>query len=97
MPSIWRINILCIPNQCGNCRLGTNIFRIFGTFEAEEEKVEYGIVRQVHSNNILTLNLHEFIDMLRDIAKPGPIAQRLKHIWAPPEWEREPRKQPIEP
>ena len=71
--------------------------RLFGTFAAEEEKVEYGIVRQVHSYNILTLNFHEFIDMLRDIAKPGPIAQRLKHIWAPPEWEREPRKQPIEP
>jgi len=36
----------------------------------------------------LTLNLHEFIDMMKDVAKPGPLMQRLKHIWAPPEWER---------
>jgi len=50
--------------------------------------VEYGIVRQVKSNNILTLNLHEFRDMVKDMAKPGPIWQRLKHLWAPPEWER---------
>lgn len=62
--------------------------RWFGTFAPEEEKVEYGIVRQVHSHNILTLNFHEFIDMMKDVAKPGPLMQRLKHIWAPPEWER---------
>lgn len=62
--------------------------RLFGTFAPEEEPVEYGIVRQVHSHNILTLNFHEFIDMVRDMAKPGPLLQRLKHLWAPPEWQR---------
>ncbi len=62
--------------------------RLFGTFVAEEEKVDYGIVRQIRSNNILTLNLHEFIDMMRDVARPGPFWLRLKHLWAPPEWQR---------
>lgn len=62
--------------------------RLFGTFEEEVEPVEYGIVRQVHSNNIITLNLHEFMDMVKDMMKPGPLSQRLKHLWAPPEWER---------
>lgn len=62
--------------------------RLFGTFAEEKETVEYGIVRQVQSNNILTLNLHEFRDMVKDMSKPGPIWQRLKHLWAPPEWER---------
>ncbi len=62
--------------------------RWFGTFAEEKEPVEYGIVRQIHSHNILTLNFHEFIDMMKDVAKPGPLLQRMKHIWAPPEWER---------
>jgi sterol desaturase/sphingolipid hydroxylase (fatty acid hydroxylase superfamily) len=62
--------------------------RIFGTYEPEVEKVEYGIVRQVKSHNFLVLNVHEFVDMLRDVAAPGPLWQRLRHLWMPPEWER---------
>lgn len=62
--------------------------RLFGTFAEEVEPVEYGIVRQVKSNNILTLNFHEFRDMVKDMARPGPLWLRLKHLWAPPEWER---------
>ncbi len=62
--------------------------RWFGTFAEEVEAVDYGIVKQVHSNNILTLNFHEFFDMVRDMLRPGPLWLRLKHVWAPPEWER---------
>lgn len=62
--------------------------RWFGTFEPEEEAVVYGIPKQVHSHNILTLNFHEFLDMWRDVLRPGPLWLRLKHLWAPPEYER---------
>lgn len=62
--------------------------RLFGTFAEEKEPVEYGIVRQVRSDNIITLNFHEFMDMVKDMRKPGPLWQRIKHVWAPPEWER---------
>ncbi|MGH8506372.1 MAG: sterol desaturase family protein [Stenotrophobium sp.] len=62
--------------------------RWFGTWEPEGEKEVYGITRQVHSYNLLTLNFHEFIDMFRDVLRPGPLALRLKHVWAPPEWTR---------
>lgn len=67
--------------------------RCFGTFAKEEQPVDYGIVKQVHSNNILTLNFHEFFDMLHDVLRPGPLWLRLKHLWAPPEWERPPLRQ----
>jgi len=65
--------------------------RWFGTYaeEQEDNPVDYGITRQVHSYNILTLNFHEFIDMWKDVFKPGPLSQRLKHLWAPPEWKRD--------
>lgn len=70
--------------------------RLFGTFAEEVEPVEYGIVRQVHSNNIITLNFHEFVDMVKDMLKPGPLWLRLKHLWAPPEWERPGLERPLE-
>lgn len=62
--------------------------RIFGTFEPEVAPVDYGIVRQPKTNNIWTLNTHEWRDMFSDALKPGPLWQRIKHIWAPPEWIR---------
>ena len=54
----------------------------------EEEPVDYGIPRQIRSYNFLVLNFHEFVDMWRDVLAPGPLWQRLKHLWKPPEWER---------
>lgn len=62
--------------------------RLFGTFEPEVETVEYGIVRQPKTDNIWTLNTHEWKDMFGDALKPGNWWLRLKHIWAPPEWAR---------
>ena len=59
--------------------------RLFGSFEPEVEKVEYGIPRPVNSHNILTLNFLEFIDMWRDVARPAPLWQRLRHLWMPPD------------
>lgn len=66
--------------------------RWFGTYEEENEPVDYGIPRQVHSTNLWTLNMHEFLDMWRDVLRPGPLWQRLKHLWAPPEWQRPARE-----
>ena len=63
--------------------------RIFGTFEKEVEKPEYGIVNQIQSYNFLVLNFHEMVDMLRDVMSPGPLGQRLKHLVMPPDWKRE--------
>lgn len=63
--------------------------RLFGTFVEEDEPVDYGILRQVHSRNLLKLNFHEFADLWRDVRRPGPLWLRLKHLWAPPEWRRD--------
>lgn len=61
---------------------------IFSTYEAEKEKVEYGIVKQIKSYNWFVMNLHELVDMIRDVMAPGKLSERLKHLWKPPEWER---------
>jgi sterol desaturase/sphingolipid hydroxylase (fatty acid hydroxylase superfamily) len=62
--------------------------RMFGTYEPELERVDYGIPQQIRSYNFLVLNLHELVDMLRDALAPGPWRQRLKHLWMPPDWTR---------
>lgn len=63
--------------------------RLFGTFEPEQEKVIYGITNQIESNNPLILNIHELVDMLRDAMAPGPVSERIKHFFMPPDWTRE--------
>lgn len=62
--------------------------RLFGTFVPEMEPCDYGIVRQVYTRNPLVMVLHEWAALLHDLCRPGPVAARLKHLWAPPEWQR---------
>jgi sterol desaturase/sphingolipid hydroxylase (fatty acid hydroxylase superfamily) len=71
--------------------------RLFGTFTPETEPVDYGLVRPVQSTNPLWLTLHEWAAMGRDMARPGPWAQRLKHLWGPPEWTRETERSAMSP
>lgn len=61
--------------------------RWFGTYAEEKEAVDYGIVKQIHSYNFITLNLHEFKDMWRDIFMAKTISDRLKHLILPPAWQ----------
>lgn len=60
----------------------------FGTYAEEVETVEYGITEQIRSYNFLVLNVHEMVDMLRDVCAPGPLWQRVQHLWMPPDWQR---------
>jgi sterol desaturase/sphingolipid hydroxylase (fatty acid hydroxylase superfamily) len=62
--------------------------RLFGTFVDEDEAVDYGLVRQVSTHNLIWLNAHEWVAMLKDVRQPGPWSLKLKHLWAPPEWQR---------
>ena len=64
--------------------------RLFGSFvdEAATEPPEYGITRPVPSNNLFVLWTHEYVDLFRDMARPGRLWSRLNHLWQPPEWER---------
>ncbi|HEX4896264.1 MAG TPA: sterol desaturase family protein [Solimonas sp.] len=62
--------------------------RWFGTWEPERAPVDYGIPRQIQSNNLWTLNTHEFLAMWREVGKPGSLWQRLKPLWMPPDYVR---------
>lgn len=63
--------------------------RWFGSFVAEEEPAQYGVIHPpLRPRNLWRVNVDEFVAMWRDAARPGPWAQRLRHFWAPPGYER---------
>lgn len=64
--------------------------RMFGTFAAEraDQPIAYGITRPVHTTSLIVSWTHEYVDMVRDMLKPGSLIERLKPLWMPPEWER---------
>ena len=43
--------------------------KIFGTFQREEEKVIYGLTRNIHSNNPITINFIEYKNIWKDVKK----------------------------
>lgn len=73
--------------------------RLFGTFTTEraDQPIEYGITRPVGGNGLLISWLHEYRDMFGDMARSGPLSQRLKHLWMPPEWERDSTVEKVPP
>ena len=60
---------------------------LFGTYEPELEPVVYGLTRNVGSHNPVTLTFHEARAMFRDVARPGPLRQRLMYLFGPPGWQ----------
>jgi sterol desaturase/sphingolipid hydroxylase (fatty acid hydroxylase superfamily) len=64
--------------------------RLFGTFEPEDLRnpPQYGITTPVPSSNLLVLWTHEYVDLFRDMSRPGSVLSRLQHLWNPPEWQR---------
>jgi len=66
---------------------------LFGTYAAEDpaEPPDYGVVSQYNKPpcyNPISLTFREYCRIFDDMARPGPIAHRLKHLWGPPEWVR---------
>ncbi len=70
--------------------------RLFGTFveETADDPPDYGIRRQIRTDNPISTVFHEWRDMLREAARPGPWSLRLAHLWKPPEWERPRAEEP---
>ena len=61
--------------------------RMFGTFvpELDEDKPEYGLVRQLDSYNLFTVAFHEWIDLFKDVFQKGlSLKQRILFAFAAP-------------
>ncbi|MGO4816954.1 sterol desaturase family protein [Flavobacterium sp. W22_SRS_FP1] len=58
--------------------------RIFGTFEAEEEQAVYGITTPLNTYNPVTLNFHEWKDMLLDVIKSRSLKEAYAMMFTSP-------------
>ena len=67
--------ILCIWDQ------------LFGTYEAETEKVIYGLTDNIGTHNPLKVNAFEYWKIITDIQKSHTVAEVLRSMFAPPEWQ----------
>jgi sterol desaturase/sphingolipid hydroxylase (fatty acid hydroxylase superfamily) len=64
--------------------------RIFGTFvrEVDAEPIRYGIIKQLHSYNILWAAFHEWIGIARDLWT-APWRHKLSYALRPPGWSHD--------
>ncbi|MCE0506376.1 sterol desaturase family protein [Roseivivax sp. GX 12232] len=66
--------------------------RLFGTFVAErdDERVDYGLVRNLGTFNPLRVAFHEWAAIFRDVTRPGlSWRARLAYAFAPPGWSHD--------
>lgn len=61
--------------------------RMFGTFQPEldDERIHYGIVKQLGTFNLLWVAFHEWVGIARDVWS-APWGAKLGYVWRPPGW-----------
>lgn len=69
--------------------------RIFGTFQPEEERPDYGITTPVNSYNPIKLNFHEWSDIVRDVRRSKSLKEAYAMIFTRPS-ELEAKKKEFE-
>jgi len=60
--------------------------RLFGTFEREDERVVYGLTKNINSFNAGRIISHEYAAMLRDVAHSSSWRERLSYVLRGPGW-----------
>lgn len=89
-PSHHRVHHATNPRYLDRNYAGVFIVwdRMFGTFEAEtdEEEIRYGIVRNLGTHNPLTICLHEWWGILKDIRSARSPREVLGYWLGPPGW-----------
>lgn len=63
--------------------------RLFGTFAREEERVLYGLTKDIDSFNPLVIGFHEFGAIGRDVARAPTLSAKLGYLLAPPGWSHD--------
>ncbi|WP_336987502.1 sterol desaturase family protein [Altererythrobacter aquiaggeris] len=88
-PSHHRVHHATNPLYLDRNYAGTFIVwdKLFGTFQGEQDdqRIRYGIVRQLGSFNLLWAVFHEWVGIARDV-RTAPWRHKLGYIWRPPGW-----------
>ncbi len=60
--------------------------RLFGTFQEEDERVDFGLTKNLDSYNPFWIAFHEWVAMLGDAARAASPRQALAFLVRPPGW-----------
>ncbi|GAA6212632.1 sterol desaturase family protein [Hyphomicrobiales bacterium 4NK60-0047b] len=62
---------------------------LFGTFQAEEEKVRYGITEPLNSSNPLAINFKEYWLIVKDVRSSNNLKEAIGYVFGRPGWKPE--------
>lgn len=87
-PSHHRVHHGRNPKYIDKNHGGTLIIfdRLFGTFQAEEEEVVYGVTKPLASWNPLWANFDYYVDLWKDLRRPMSWADRARMLVNKPGW-----------
>ena len=65
--------------------------RLFGTFsrERDDDPVIYGLTRNIESDNIAWVAVHEYVAIARDVMRTGNWRDRLRYLFLAPGWSHD--------
>lgn len=63
--------------------------RMFGTFQAEEEKPTYGLTSNIKSYNLFDVEFHEWKNMLKRVWNSNSLKNGLNYLIMPPGWSHD--------
>lgn len=60
--------------------------KMFGTFQAEEERPTYGITKPINSWNAVFANFSHYIEMAKDLKRIPKFSDKFKYLFMKPGW-----------
>jgi sterol desaturase/sphingolipid hydroxylase (fatty acid hydroxylase superfamily) len=67
--------------------------KLFGTYQAETEKVTYGLTENIQTHNPIKINCIEYLRIFRDFRHSKTLQEKFSCFFAPPEWKPQGIKQ----
>ncbi len=87
-PSHHRVHHGRNPKYIDKNHAGTLIIwdKMFGTFQAEEERPTYGITKPINSWNAVWANFSHYAEMGKDLKKINNWSDKIKYLFKKPGW-----------
>jgi sterol desaturase/sphingolipid hydroxylase (fatty acid hydroxylase superfamily) len=63
--------------------------RLFGTFQREDERVVYGLTKDIQTFNLVQIGFHEVSAIAADVRRARGLRAKLGYIFAPPGWSHD--------
>ncbi|TAE71129.1 MAG: sterol desaturase family protein [Oscillatoriales cyanobacterium] len=67
--------------------------RLFGTYQAETEKVIYGLTENIQTHNPIQINIMEYSRIISDLRRSQTLKEWFLSLFGPPEWKPQAFKQ----